>query len=374
MGEYKKMCQDITREDKIPVPPTLPNPYLSYGDTLRILACTFVVLIHVSEPFIKEFDSISRGDWWFCNGIVSLSRSAVPLFLMLSGALLLHPAKIEPVQVFYRKRLHRIGIPLLFWSIFYMAHEAMYGKAGLTILKALKKIALGLTTAHLYFLFAIAGLYLLTPVIWIYLKQATRRELLFGIVLLFIILVGGNMAASFAHFGWLGVTAFTRFVPYLGYFLVGYYLRDMILSRKAFLATCLVCIGSIAATMLGTYVLFFQLDIGRQMELFLPLSPTILITTITLFLIISNLVRRQERPNVGKRNIVPTLASATMGVYLIHYWFAERAHALGWMDWLDWLDRVWLSVLLATFIILGISYSLTFFLGRVPYVRRIVGL
>ena len=60
-----------------------------------------------------------------------------------------------------------------------------------------------------------------------------------------------------------------------------------------------------------------------------------------------------------------------MGVYLIHYWFAERAHALGWMDW---LDRVWLSVLLATLIILGISYTLTIFLGRVPYVRRIVGL
>jgi len=360
--------------------------YLSYGDALRIFGAAAVALIHMSEFFVKNPDSISRSDWWFCNFILSWSRSAVPLFIMLSGALLLHPAKIEPVKVFYRKRFQRIGIPLLFWSVFYMAYAAKFGKTGLTMHDALKNTALGLTYGHLYFLFAIAGLYLFTPVIWIYIQRATRREMLFGITLLFIMLVGGNMAASFTYYGWSGGTAFTKFVPYLGYFLLGYYLRGTVLSPRAFAFTCLICIGSILATTLVTGVLFFQLDIGRDMELYSPLCPTIIITSITLFLIISNIIRRREKKNAGKKNLVHKLASVTMGVYLIHLWFAERLHA-GFADrtlaWIaehthiviaqDWHDRVWLCVPLATLVILGISFAISFFIGRIPYVRRIIG-
>ena len=362
------------------------DAYLSYGDTLRIFGTVAVALIHMCELFIKNPDSISRSDWWFCNFIASWSRSAVPLFIMLSGALLLHPSKIEPIKVFYRKRLHRIGIPLVFWSMFYMAYKAKFGRSGLTIYEALQKTAQGLTYGHLYFLFVIAGLYLFTPVIWIYIKRATRKDLLFGIVLLFIMLVGGNTAGSFAHY-WLGGTAFTKLIPYLGYFLLGYYLRDTVLHRKGFAWTCLVCCGSVLVTMLGTGLLYFQLDIGREMELYNPLSPTILITSITLFLIISNVVRQRAGKGAVGKNLIHTLASATMGVYLIHMWFVERLHA-GFADrtlsWIaenthiviaqDWHDRVWLCVPLATLVILGISFAISFFTGRIPYVRRIIGL
>jgi surface polysaccharide O-acyltransferase-like enzyme len=360
--------------------------YLSYGDILRIFGATAVALIHMCEPFVKDPASISPGNWWFCNFMVSWSRSAVPLFLMLSGALLLHPAKIEPIKVFYRKRIQRIGIPLVFWSALYMAYEAKYGIAGLTIHEALKRTAQGLTYGHLYFLFAIAGLYLFTPVMWIYIQRATRRELLFGITLVFIMLAGGNLAASFAQY-WLGGTAFTKFVPYLGYYPVGYYLRDTALTKKAFVLTCLLCITSIALTMLGTFCLIFQLDIGRHLLLSKALSPTIIITSITLFLIIGNLVRWLERGKTRKRNVVSKLASLTMGVYLIHLWFVERLHA-GFADrilaWIaehthiviaqGWHDRVWLCVPLATLVILGISYTISFIIGRIPYVRRIIGL
>lgn len=371
------------------------DSYIIYGDILRIFGATAVALIHLSEPFVKSYDSVSRLDWWFCNFIISWARSAVPLFIMLSGAILLHSSKIEPIKVFYRKRLRRIGIPLVFWSVFYLTYEILYGKTGLTIHQALQKTALGQPSGHLYFLFAIAGLYLFTPVIWIYITHAARRELFFGIILLFILWTAGYLAASFAYSGGMGGNAFTKFVPYLGYFLLGYYLRDTFLSDKAFAFTCLLCIGSVVFTMLGTYFLVFQIDIARHLILSRALSPTMIITSITLFLIISNVVYRRERKKTRntlsdasrQRNMVHKLASATMGVYLIHLWFAERVLG-GWADralaWIaehahiliakDWHDRVWICIPIATFVILAVSYTITFIIGRIPYVRRIVGL
>jgi len=52
----------------------------------------------------------------------SLSKPSVPLFVMLTGALLLMPEKVgEPLSVFFKKRLNRIGLPFLFWGVVYFA-------------------------------------------------------------------------------------------------------------------------------------------------------------------------------------------------------------------------------------------------------------
>ena len=345
--------------------------YLAYANMMRIVAAIAPVLYHVTIPFFDLHESMSRLDWWFCNFILSSTPWVVGVILMLSGALLLDPSKSESAKVFYRKRLQRVGIPLIFWSVIYLAYEAKYTAAGLTLYQALQRVATGQTAPHLYFLFAIGGLYVFTPMMRIYIAHATRKELFLGILLVFFMLAGGHLASSFARRGWMGGNAFNKFIPYLGYFLLGYYLRNVIMSRKTFVWVCGLWIGSVILTAVGTYALVFVLDIGREMLLYRVLSPAMIITTVTTFLILSYAFSRPSGKKTWKTNMVQKLSAATLGVFLIHLVFVWRAHDLGMIDW---LGSVWVSVPVASFVILVISYLITFIIGRVPYVRCIIGL
>lgn len=60
------------------------------ADMIRIFAGIGVVVIHVTDPFLiyPPFQGIGGSSWWVINVINALSRVAVPLFIILSGALL----------------------------------------------------------------------------------------------------------------------------------------------------------------------------------------------------------------------------------------------------------------------------------------------
>ena len=58
-----------------------------YLDILRVIACLFVILIHSSAQYVIE--NVGSLNFWTGNIIDGLSRVAVPIFVMISGALLL---------------------------------------------------------------------------------------------------------------------------------------------------------------------------------------------------------------------------------------------------------------------------------------------
>ena len=64
---------------------------LAYGDTIRVCGLIAVMLIHICgfgrRPALAE----DAAGWWICNLLSALSQWAVPVFVMLSGALLLNP-------------------------------------------------------------------------------------------------------------------------------------------------------------------------------------------------------------------------------------------------------------------------------------------
>src|SRR5690242_14254521 len=91
-----------------------PN-YMPYGDAARVLGTIAVVVGHVCDLAVFNPET-KTADWWFCNLADAASRWAVPVYIMLSGSLLLDPARTEAPKDFYKKRLARLGIPILFWS------------------------------------------------------------------------------------------------------------------------------------------------------------------------------------------------------------------------------------------------------------------
>lgn len=106
---------------------TTTKEHLGWIDLLRVLACFLVVLSHCCDPFVAQFDADRSA---FLTGMFTGStvRCCVPLFVMMTGVLLL------PVQTgmsaFYRKRIGRIALPLVFWSLALPALYCVYLNCG----------------------------------------------------------------------------------------------------------------------------------------------------------------------------------------------------------------------------------------------------
>ena len=93
-------------------------------DVIRTVAITLVILLHAATREIIPINNIMSTSlavrWWSTTVYNSIAEPCVPLFVMLTGALLLQPYKVEePLRVFFKKRLWRIGLPFLFWGLVY---------------------------------------------------------------------------------------------------------------------------------------------------------------------------------------------------------------------------------------------------------------
>ncbi len=99
---------------------TAAADYLVHGNLLRAAGAIAVILVHVAHEGTRVTTWIGTPPWWWCATFDAMGRWAVPVFLMLSGAIFLHHSRSEPAAVFYRKRLLRIGIPMVFWSVFFL--------------------------------------------------------------------------------------------------------------------------------------------------------------------------------------------------------------------------------------------------------------
>src|SRR5947209_7774316 len=90
--------------------------HLIYLDVLRAFAIVLVVLLHAAHPVTHDA-TVGSSRWWAANLYEGGGRCCVPLFIMISGALLLDPGKRENLSAFFRKRVTRVIIPFLAWSL-----------------------------------------------------------------------------------------------------------------------------------------------------------------------------------------------------------------------------------------------------------------
>lgn len=265
-----------------------------------------VLLIHVfGQILISESTLIGSFQWNIANIIDSISRCSVPLFFMLSGALLLN--KKLDTKRFLLGRLKKVAIPFVFWSLIYSLFNRYYFKnEAFNLKKVIRDIFHG-SEDHLWFIFVLLGLYLIAPLISGYLRK--KNDLIFFIVLWF-------MATTLSFLGfthYLPKIDVTYFYGYIGYFVLGYYL-----SRNPFsnlLSGILLIIG-LTVTILFTYL--SSVSNGFFVHKFYGyLTPNVIIVSIAIF---SFLTRIEIRKTITKK-IFFQLSKLSFGIYLSHMLF-----------------------------------------------------
>ena len=217
---------------------TTESAHFYWIDLIRVVAVFQVILVHLSYVIFFKEDLLSS-NWIAANFYDLFSRMGVPLFFMVSGYLLL--GKSEPIADFFRKRFVKVGIPTLFWSVAYLLWSVEAYRNGTMrplgiALSMLKAMYLGDVEIHLWFLYILIGIYLVVPILRVFVSAASRRDLTYFVVLWFLATPLFELTQRIVGFP----TALTLPVVtgYVGYFMLGYLLADVTLNSPW---THLVC-------------------------------------------------------------------------------------------------------------------------------------
>ncbi len=104
-------------------------------DLIRTIAFMLVILQHVACINAFRYNEITEQWWWFSNFYDSISRICVPLFFVLTGALMLgKQSDYNNLKAFLYKRVIKIVIPLIGWSIIYSLYFVYWNDQSLDVL------------------------------------------------------------------------------------------------------------------------------------------------------------------------------------------------------------------------------------------------
>lgn len=135
-------------------------PYSFSADIVRSLAILGVVVIHTMNVVYARPDYLGGMSWWIANIFDSLSRASIPLFILLSGYLLLN--KDESFEKMNKRTINRIFVPLVVWTIIYYWWNS--GNMSLNNINfSLLYDIYTVNVFHLYFLIIMVGLYSIAP-------------------------------------------------------------------------------------------------------------------------------------------------------------------------------------------------------------------
>jgi surface polysaccharide O-acyltransferase-like enzyme len=332
---------------------------------LRVIATVSVIILHVAVPIVRNFSITSQ--WWIGNIYDGFVRYCVPVFVMITGALLL-PQEVT-LKAFLQKRFFRALIPFLFWSIIYILYGIiveLHKGSELSLFMVLKTITGQLlygASYHLWYIYMIIGLYLFIPILTKWIRNSNEKEIIYFLSLWIISMFAGKIS----YFSKLDILYY--FSQYIGYLVLGYYLSIKefklkintirIISILLFFTGCLI-------TVFGTY--FLSVKQGYFAEFFYDyLTPNILVSTIGIFLFVKSLCTiRENKFSV----IVSFIDKYSYGIYLVHVLVLTFLYKIGMTAY--FINPI-IGIPLTALLCLGVSTLIILILSKLPLGKYISG-
>jgi surface polysaccharide O-acyltransferase-like enzyme len=341
-------------------------------DLIRTIAIIMVVLVHASYfPYSipGTITPMVMVNWFTADVYGAIGYLGVPIFVMLSGALLLDPAKTdEPMGVFFKRRFNRIGVPLIFWTVLFFIWSFNVHGTPFTLFNIGQGLLSGAYPTF-WFLYLLVGLYLVTPIMRILVKHIDRKKFAFLLVVWFAGTVAIPLIHTFTAFDYYPVMFV--FTDWAGYFLLGVYLLNTKMRRSInYLALALGLLVAIVGDWLLTATA------GETATGFFHgyLSFNMIIASAALFLILVGIPRtRVESGNGVVNRVIHWVGRNTLPIYLVHIIVLESLQ-LGLLGFtLPYTYNLIVDVPFIAFVTFVLTVAIVYPLKKIPYLNRLIG-
>ena len=327
-----------------------------YLDIIRIVACLMIIAMHAPIPNTGLSSYVLSADSF-------LTAPGIGLFIMVSGALLL-PVNMSTAQ-FLKKRLTKIAIPTVLWTMFYYivapftdtVNQGIGRNSFLSILFSPQ------FNGVLWFMYMLAGLYLVAPVLTGWLRGASRKEIefylcLWGVTMCYP-LIRKWIIVNEGHSGILFYMS-----GYVGYFILGYYLKNYI--NNVSIWKCLIIM--LLPLMIAIILKISHIEIDFY-DLFGYLSIFVAMMAVALFLAFKRLNVINNEKSILHQSLA-IVSNCCFGIYLVHI-FVMR-FLLWHSSVLRNLDGI-LQILVVSILTFILSFILIRLISYLPFSEYIIG-
>lgn len=335
-------------------------------DVVRIIAVGGVITVHVIA------DHLDSGSEVAMHVLRSLLSTAVPAFIMISGALNLAPAAMRRGTArFLGRRLRRLVPATVVWTAFYA------GVMGVLLAEEppdwRQEVGDLLTASsypHLYFLPLILGLTVITPVLAAYVGDSGRRAWHCGIVaagwalvvMAMPMLTEGLLETPLVP---LQMGVLTYFLPYIGYYVLGRAAWSAPVGRRG---TLWLLLGAVPLTTAATvWAYLSRVTDAAPGKVLLPtyVAPTVMLLSLSLVIALMAL-GRDWTVSARTEHLLRRIGDATFGVFLVHFAILVGLRELGWPEGSA------AAVLALLLVVTVVSFALSLLGKQVPVLRAIL--
>lgn len=365
---------------------------IGWIDVLRISACFLVVFAHCCDPFVACFNA-DYGAFLQGSALGSAVRCCVPLFVMMTGVLLF-PVH-DSMGAFYKKRIGRILVPLVFWSLMLPVLYFVYlnylvttdsptiDMSTFTLEMTLRKMwtfvfNFNYDTTPLWYLYMLVGLYFVIPIFHAWLDRASRGDVklflsIWGISLFlpYIKMVAPALGylGNWGNMDILGVcdwNAFSSFYyvsGFIGYLILAHYLVKYPLqwSWKKTLGISIPMFLTGYAITFGGYLIMQEHFPGN----YAYLEIIWLFSGINVFMMTFPVFVCIQKINAPSSPTLSRVASMTFGIYLCHFVFVQMSY-----DLFEWLLPEEVPAVIRVLCMAIVSFAISYVLVRGLYAYR----
>lgn len=310
-------------------------------DILRILAAYLIVMLHLSVQYINKAPvSVDEYlQWQQAVKLATVSRVGVPIFVMLSGAFLLRPDREISLIMIFKKYLPKLVAIFVFWSFFYSLAEQNFFEILITsgLSDSWDKInwnKFWLYFAqghyHMWYLYMLAGLYLITPLIKHITAQASKPQLIYFVVLCVLITSVTKLNQELWNIPVLDMLldklSLSFFLGYIGYYVAGYLLSTYTPGWRISTAVFILGILSLRFTYQETWALNPMFGFQHpNLIYFSNYSPTVFFMSFAVFLLAAKL--SFIKPWKPLEILAGHLPQYMLVVYLVHPFIIQQCRA-----------------------------------------------
>lgn len=349
------------RQVSVPSAPA-DNGRITFVDYIRVIACFMVMLVHASENFYGADSSGLAGNmsmlatesnrFWVSFWDGGVSRTAVPLFMIVSAFLLVPMKPGMSMTDFYKRRFMRILPPFIVFLLLYTFLPLLWG--GMSWNQSLNDLRLlpwnfPSMGGHLWFMYPLLGLYLFIPVISPWLERATAKEerIFIGIFVFTTFIPFFHRFVNAELWGecfWNEFTLFWYFSGYIGYLVLAHYIRVHLQwnrSKRFWVGIASFAVGAVFTAWSfwlkgDPGVLIATPDIEWAWQF---CTPNVLLATFGAFLLFTCIEQRKAPA------LITDLGKLSFGMYLMHmFYLAFFAGLLIGGDRANPLLPVWLCI------------------------------
>lgn len=351
-------------------------------EIMRIIAAYFVIFNHTGDKGYFLFSLYDKQSlhFWIYLFISVFCKFSVPLFFMITGALMLN-REPEPLENLWKNRIFNMMKVLLLWSLFYYFVEICMGTQEFSVKNFVIRFYDSSWNVSFWYLYAYIPLLMSLPILQKFAKSLSDKDFIY-LILLF--MAFNSLLPVFQYYFWQErhnlnsnfrlnwICSIVFFYPCLGYFLE-HRIRQF-WNKKKIVLLWIINFLSIIISCYMTYMKINNTGIsdGANSETFH--STFVFINCIAVYVSCQYFFREKEVNEILKKVII-SIGECTFGIYLLHALFNSRIEPITrlWDIFRNQLHiNYMISALIYSACVFLLSYALTFLLKKISFMKKII--